>query len=62
MSHEWILDVLRDLRAYARANGFPALARQAEEALGVAEAEIRDATLTPPQGAGGGVGPSGKAH
>ena len=39
MGHEWIIDVLKDLSSYARANGLPALAGKAEEALRVAEAE-----------------------
>ncbi len=40
MSHTWIFDMLRDLRAYALANGLPAVAAKAEETLRVAEAEI----------------------
>lgn len=40
MLHDWILDVLIDLRSYAQANGLTALARKAEETLLVAEAEI----------------------
>lgn len=38
--HQWIFDVLTDLRRYALANGLPALARKAEEALEAAKAEI----------------------
>lgn len=40
MRHDWIFDVLRDLRAYAQTNGLPALALKAEEALRVACAEV----------------------
>lgn len=40
MRHDWIFDVLTDLRAYAQTNGLPMLAAQAEAALGVARAEI----------------------
>lgn len=40
MHHDWILDVLRDLRAYAAANAMPALAAKAEEALHIAETEL----------------------
>lgn len=40
MRHEWILDVLRDLKAYALANGLPAVAAKADEALQMARAEL----------------------
>ena len=40
MRHDWIFDVLNDLRLYALANDLPALAAQAEKALAVARAEI----------------------
>ena len=40
MRHEWIFDVLSDLRLYAQSNGFPALALKAEEALRIARAEV----------------------
>ena len=40
MGHDWIFDVLRDLKDYALANGFIELAAQAEEALRVAAAEL----------------------
>ena len=63
MGHEWIFDVLKDLASYARANGLPALAHKAEEALRVAEVEIPDAGRPVSQGAGGGgMGPAGKPH
>lgn len=55
MQHDWIFDVLRDLRAYALANGLPALAAKAEEALRTAEAEL--AALR-----GGGAPPAGRPH
>ncbi len=40
MGHDWIFDVLKDLRSYAEANGLPGLAAKAEEALSIARAEI----------------------
>ncbi|NJM83655.1 MAG: hypothetical protein HC844_15380 [Tabrizicola sp.] len=45
MGHDWIFDVLVDLRQYAVKNDMPLLAAQAQEALVVARAEIarRDA-------------------
>jgi hypothetical protein len=38
--HDWIVDVLEDLRSYALQNGLPATAAQAEEALRVVRAEL----------------------
>lgn len=61
MGHEWIIDVLKDLSSYARANGLPALAGKAEEALRVAEAEI-PAALAFVAARPGGFSPGGKAH
>ena len=61
MGHEWILDVLRDLSSYARANGLTALASKADEALRVARAEIETAGQQPVGDAGGMVA-KGKAH
>lgn len=40
MSHDWIFDVLTDLRTYAQRNGLAKLATQVEAALLVAQAEI----------------------
>lgn len=40
MRHEWVFDVLRDLKTYALSNGLPALAAKADEALIIAQAEI----------------------
>ncbi|MFN4157744.1 MAG: hypothetical protein ACK4GO_04995 [Gemmobacter sp.] len=40
MRHDWIFDVLNDLRSYAIRNDLPALAEQAERTLRVARAEI----------------------
>ncbi len=40
MSHDWIFDVLTDLRRYALKNGLPRLAAQMETSLHVARAEI----------------------
>ncbi len=40
MRHDWIFDVLTDLRAYAEKNDLPLLAAQADAALRVARAEI----------------------
>ena len=56
MGHDWILDVLTDLRTYSHANGLLALAAKVEEALRIARLEIlavppsgqHDADLAPP--------------
>ncbi|MGB8813356.1 MAG: hypothetical protein WCC57_09225 [Paracoccaceae bacterium] len=42
MRHDWIFDVLKDLRVFAQKNGLPALAAQVETAMRVARAEIGD--------------------
>ncbi len=55
MRHEWVFDVLRDLKAYAQSNGLPALAAKAEEALAIARAEIVALPTTDP-GADSGTG------
>ncbi len=40
MRYEWILDVLTDLRAFARANGLMLLAERLDEAVAAATEEI----------------------
>ena len=40
MANEWIMDVLADLRTFARQNDLPALAEQLEDSALVAAAEI----------------------
>jgi hypothetical protein len=40
MGYDWIFDVLEDLKSFAQANGLPALAAKAEEALIVAAQEV----------------------
>lgn len=44
--HDWIFDVLSDLKAYALANGLPVIAAKADEALAVARAEVARAEET----------------
>lgn len=51
MRRAWLLDVLADLRAYARDEGLDLLARQIDDTLIVARAEIargEDGTDRPP--------------
>ena len=45
MTHDWMIEVLGDLRAYARANGLPVLADCLEETLLLAAAEIASAPV-----------------
>ncbi len=40
MQNEWILDVLTDLRTFARQNGLGALARQLDETRQLAASEL----------------------
>ena len=40
MSHEWIFDVLADLRVYAEKNGLHLLAEKTDELLVVARSEV----------------------
>lgn len=46
MRHDWIFDVLADLRAYADQNNLPALAAQVTAALRVADLEISDEAVS----------------
>lgn len=66
MRHDWIFDVLRDLKAFALANDLPGLAAKAEEAARVARVEVanlapRPAPASDPDGDEG-FAPLGKAH
>ncbi|SDW90428.1 hypothetical protein [Roseicitreum antarcticum] len=54
MPHDWLMNVLNDLRAYALRNGLPAIANQMGEARIVAAAELaaleeQSASTRPPQ-------------
>lgn len=48
MGYDWIFDVLADLRSFAQANGMPALAAKADEAMKVAIEEVAAQKDTPP--------------
>lgn len=54
MGHDWILDVLSDLKTFARANGMPSLAAQLDDASFVAQAELTSLAE------GNGIGIAGK--
>ena len=60
MRHDWIFDVLSDLRAYAVAHGMTALATKADEALQVARDEV--ARVGNPDGPSDLPSPGTKSH
>ncbi len=67
MSHDWIFDVLADLKRYALKNGFPKLASQVEVALEVARAEVVHVNRGPPEdddgrNGNGGMPPRGRRN
>jgi hypothetical protein len=43
MSHEWMIDVLMDLKKFAQQNGLMGLAEQLDDSLLVAAAELKQA-------------------
>lgn len=56
MSDHWIVEVLTDIRAFAEANGMPALAETLEGTIAVAAADIAArAGPAVPAGAAGGA-------
>jgi predicted transcriptional regulator len=40
MPNDWIIDVISDLKSFAKNNGLPALARQLDDAVAIAAMEI----------------------
>lgn len=46
MRHDWVFDVLTDLRSYAQRNGLPRLAEQADLTLRTAREEVDAQTRT----------------
>jgi hypothetical protein len=62
MCHDWILDVLSDLKAYAIKNDLPALAAKVEETLAVTKAEIAAQVDQPTGSVKQTATPSGRAH
>lgn len=65
MRHDWVFDVLADLRAYALTNDLPRTAAAAEEALAVARREIALAAgggRDPQDGGTGGLPPDSRSH
>ncbi len=62
MANDWILDVLADLKTYAKKNGLPALADQLDETLLIAATEIASAEGKAPQAAMRNAGTSGYVY
>ncbi|WP_371037379.1 MULTISPECIES: hypothetical protein [unclassified Rhodosalinus] len=50
MKHDWILDVLADLKNFSRANGLPALAERLDDTRLLAMAEIASQSGRAPRG------------
>ncbi|WP_420857518.1 hypothetical protein [Marivivens marinus] len=48
MGNEWIIDVLEDLKTFARMNGLDTLADQLDETTEVARTEIETTTMGAP--------------
>jgi hypothetical protein len=59
MRHDWIIDLLTDLRAYALKNRLPVLAERTEDLLAVAVAEIAARRAHDDEASGGQNGPGG---
>ncbi len=53
MGHEWIIDVLADLKSFASTNNLPILAAQLDETALIASAEIDAVTEKPSRQARG---------
>lgn len=51
MANDWILDVLADLKTYAKKNGLPALADQLDETMLIAATEVSSSEGKAPQAA-----------
>jgi hypothetical protein len=51
MRHDWIFDVLTDLRRYAVKNGMPELAARVDDALAAARAEVQREPVEPTEAA-----------
>ena len=53
MAQDWMIDVLADLRDFARQNGFAVLSEQLEDTILVAAAELSQAAVGGPIGQDG---------
>ena len=47
MGHDWIIDVLADMRRFARQNDMPLLCAQLDDAMMVASAEVANMPAQP---------------
>ncbi len=62
MAHDWILDVLADLKTYARKNGLSALAEELDDATLIAAAEIASGEGKAPRAAMQHAGTAGHVY
>jgi len=57
MKHEWLIDILGDLKNYARKNGLVALSEELTTAQALAAVEISSMEAQPAWAEAGGIGP-----
>jgi len=62
MAHEWILDVLADLKTYAGRNGLPALVEQLDDSMLLAATEIASSEGKPRKAATQNAGTTGYVY
>ena len=62
MANDWIIDVLADLKTYAKKNGLSVLAHQLEHTTLIAAAERASAHGKAPGTANWDIGDTGKHH
>ncbi|MFA8440365.1 hypothetical protein [Yoonia sp.] len=62
MGRDWIIDVLADLRSFARDNDLPLLTAQLDEARLVAEVEIASHPIAEPVAATGDFDAAERTH
>ncbi len=62
MANDWIIDVLADLKTYAKKNGLSVLAKQLEETTLIAATEIASAQERAPETANWELGDTGRYY
>lgn len=62
MAHDWILDVLADLKAFAKQNGLVALSEQLDDTTLIAATELASTEGDCKDTPNSNVGPSGKLY
>lgn len=62
MANDWIIDVLADLKTYAKKNGLSVLAKQLEETTLIAATEIASVQERAPDSANWELGDTGRYY